>query len=480
MHNRLFALLLAVMFFTSACTVLQENNNISDLPSIEMIPVDTEEETQTAFILLYYFDASSGQLVSKTLPLETGRLEEKPRAVLEAFVNCSENIGLGRISEKLQFTGIKISGDVANVYFSFASALSDKQTFYMSVAAANTVIDNLGVSYANILINGKAMLLSGSPCGLFEKSEGNISNLYTAYLEKFSSGNSSTVNLALYFLDPTREYMLPEVRTISLNSSSTKVLAVEVLRQLSLGAGYNVNLISPVERYFTLADPDSGNTTDTLTGQDASLEISYENNTLFINNAGILFPEVTQNIEPNLACVFYSIANLLPEVTLMKFSFGEVTRYMDLERAKTCLGEEITIYLPNESFSALQSVSRVVNESYALNWNTYMEEITRGPIATDPESLVAAFPTEIGLSDFISLDIQGSCAILTLSADFLNSLEGLSSERQMILIYSIVNTICGMGVVNTVQILIQGIRVKGEGEGINLFSPLMPNLGLIS
>ena len=356
MHNRLFALLLAVMFFTSACTVLQENNNISDLPSIEMIPVDTEEETQTAFILLYYFDASSGQLVSRTVPLGTERLEEKPKAVLEAFVNCAENIGLGRISEKLQFTGVKISGDVANVYFTFASTLSDKQTFYMSVAAANTVIDNLGVSYVNILINGKAMLLNGSPCGLFEKSEGNISNLYTAYLEKFSSENSSaTVNLALYFLDPTRAYMLPEVRTISLNGGSTKVLAVEILRQLSLGAGYNVNLISPVERYFTLADPDSANTADALTGQDASLEISYENNILFINNAGILFPE-TQNIEPYLACVYYSIANLLPEITLMKFSFGEVSYYMDLERAKTCLGEEITIYLPDESFSALQAV----------------------------------------------------------------------------------------------------------------------------
>ena len=109
-----------------------------------------------------------------------------------------------------------------------------------------------------------------------------------------------------------------------------------------------------------------------------------------------------------------------------------------------------------------------------------MEEITRGPIATDPQNLITVFPTEIGLSDFISLDIQDSCAILNLSIDFLNSLEGLSSERQMVLIYSIVNTICGMGVVNTVQILFKGVRVEGVGEGINLFSPLMPNLGLVS
>ena len=97
----------------------------------------------------------------------------------------------------------------------------------------------------------------------------------------------------------------------------------------------------------------------------------------------------------------------------------------------------------------------------------------------DPETVVAAFPGGLLEEDIRSLRISGNTAILDFSENFIYGMERLTVQGQRLLVYSLVNTICSLGPVRSVQFLVEGEAVPAiRGGEIRFVSPLMENPGL--
>ena len=150
------------------------------------------------------------------------------------------------------------------------------------------------------------------------------------------------------------------------------------------------------------------------------------------------------------------------------------------EETAKYLGNVIEIYLPNEDMTSIQQVKRIVHDEEALDWNTYIRLIGEGAIDGDPETVVSVFPGGLSEKDILSFEISGDCAILDFSQNFIYSMERLTAQGQILMIYSIVNTICSIGPIKTVQFLVNGEYVKSvRGGNLSLISPLMPSPGLV-
>jgi len=82
------------------------------------------------------------------------------------------------------------------------------------------------------------------------------------------------------------------------------------------------------------------------------------------------------------------------------------------------------------------------------------------------------------MTDLLSVEVQGSCAIVNFSENFENYYPE-DAVRERLMIYSIVNTLTQDPTIHQVQILVEERRVGAIGS-IDLTNPLIRNPGLIS
>ncbi len=489
MRHTWILVLTAVLLLLSSCTTLTENNTISDLSPVDMTPVTIEQERQLFSASLYYYNENK-QLLFTTQELEVEAWGNMPGLVFQAFVDSPLDPGVGKYGPELRLAGVAISANVATVSLTSVSELSEKQSFFVAVAAANTALNNFSVQYANIVINGDPVSVNGVPCGVFEKKDAGVQEIYDAYKEEYvADKNTYALDAPLYFLDTDGQYALCEVHSLALGAGSVEQRAADILQQLSIGPE-DVSLHSPVRRFFSvLSAADAAGTEDTadvteteetapVEEEGISVQYSEDRHTLSLRHAEALFSAgLEDDLEACLACIYYSMTALLPDISMLECTYGETTYYMDAAQARTYLGNRITIYLPDKDLSKLEAVSRVVRENISLDWTTYIEEIMRGPIESDT-GLVSIFSKAFSSEDLLSLEVTESYVTVNFSSKFRIYLESIPSKRQNMLVYSIVNTFCNIDAVQAVQFLIEGEHVGKVSETLNLFAPLLPNIGL--
>ena len=83
----------------------------------------------------------------------------------------------------------------------------------------------------------------------------------------------------------------------------------------------------------------------------------------------------------------------------------------------------------------------------------------------------------ITAQDLISVQSQGGCATVNFSSNF-ESYYPTDTDKERLMIYSIVNTLTSEPSINRVQILVEDRRVGALGA-IDLTNPLIRNPGII-
>lgn len=472
--KRTLAGCLALLFLCSSCSVLKEETaeQWEDVLPTEV----TQAGSVTVYPSLYYMDETTGQLMLSSGELQLEDWKQSPTAIVQALLDSPIDLGFGYISSKTYIQQVELSADVANVYLWVDMYLNDRQRYFLSVLVANTLIENFDVHYVNVEISGKYASMLSMPLGLYERQEGILNDLYQQQreqIEALGEDDAFLVNLGFYYLAGNSGYILPEVASVDVRESDPLRRMAEVLLQLSKGAKYAQGYVSPL-REEALEQVLQGGA-----AEGPERYFSYQNGMLNIMHAEELFLDAEGREKLCMASVFYTLHSVFPGLEKMRCEWQGMQILLDENDARQYLGSPVEIYLPSEDMTSLQKVRRIVHARQALDGNTYIRLIAKGPVEGDPETVVAAFPGGLLEEDIRSLRISGNTAILDFSENFIYGMERLTVQGQRLLVYSLVNTICSLGPVRSVQFLVEGEAVPAiRGGEIRFVSPLMENPGL--
>ncbi len=458
-RKTLCILLAAVLL--CGCSVLRENTDLSGLPSVRpkqsLSPGDYEPYRAT----LYYLDPQRNTLSTEIREIELLSSSPKATQVFEALLAGPEERGLMGFGSSYSLKGVEITGGIANIYVSTTLQLSDQRRLVTCAALANTAIDNLGVRYASIFLNGEPVYLADRPCGLLGKTDLDMTAFYESYLERASQPVWS-IAVALYFLNDSRTYMVPEVRTLSFEGEN---YLQEILYQLSLGPAHKSYLASPVLPNYDF----------TYDGAPGSIR---ENGILYIDSLQALFPSQSNSaMRQHMACLYYSFHGVVKGLYGMEFTRGMEKTNVTFSISQLYLGDEILLYFPGKELKHLESFYHVVRAGRTQGLTTYLEELAEGPSASEALHALPCFPADMDIDGLIGAETRGSVALINFNAEMLYSLEGFSEDELYLFLYSIVNTLCEIDSVNVVQFSFEGEVIDELGR-FSLAMPLHPNIGL--
>lgn len=469
------ALLVCLLFLCNGCSVLKEEKKIQE---ISLLPQQLEQTGYlTIYPILYYIDETTGKIMSTSTKLQIEEWIQSPVLIVQALLSSQIDLGFGYIGSKIHVEDVELTSGIANVYLQSDISMSDRQRYFLSVLIANTLIENCDVNYVNVEISGMPASIMGMPIGLLGKNEGSLPELYQqqrSMIEQLE-GEIYNANIGLYFMEETTGTLLAEVRSVNVNYAGQREMIANVLWQQAKGAKYETTYASPLNEVAL----------SQILGQCSEEELgkyfSYEEGILTVWQADMLFSCDREEMRGmSMAAVYDTLRGILPKLKSLCCYWQDEVMVMQSGEAEKYLGKEIRIYLPNEDMTSIQQVKRIVHAEEALDWNTYIRLIGEGPINGDPESVVSVFPGGLSEEDILSFEVSGDCAVLNFSENFIYSMERLTAQGQILMIYSIVNTICSVGPIKTLQFLVNGEYVQSvRGGNLSLISPLLPSPGLV-
>lgn len=106
-------------------------------------------------------------------------------------------------------------------------------------------------------------------------------------------------------------------------------------------------------------------------------------------------------------------------------------------------------------------------------------ELIKGPLSGEGDNASPVIPVGISDKDILSVNVYSDTAYVNLSKNFISSCAGLSSKKEMLLVYAIVNTITAMDGISKVQFLVEGQQANTLAGTICLTDPFLKNYGLI-
>ena len=453
--------LLATTMLLCGCSILRENNDVSGLPSIEPQQSLSSSDYEPYRATLYYLDPQRNTLSTEIREIELVTSSPKATQVFGALLSGPNERGLTGFGSSYSLKGVEITGGIANIYVSTTLSLGDQRRLVTCAALANTAVDNLGVRYANIFLNGEPAYIAGKPCGLLGKTDLDMTAFYESYLEKASQPTWS-IAVALYFLNDSRTYMAPEVRSLTFEGEN---YLSEILYQLSLGPAHKSYLASPVLPNYVFS----------YGGEFGTIG---EGGTIHIDSVQSLFPSKSNtSMRQHMACLYYSFHGVVQGLKGMEFTRGLEKNNVTFSISQLYLGDEILLYFPGKELKHLESFYHVVRAGRTQGLTTYLEELAAGPSSSEALAALPSFPSDMGMDGLISVGMRGSIALVNFNAEMLYSLEGFEEDELNLFLYSIVNTLCEIESVSAVQFYFEGEIIDELGR-FSLAMPLYPNIGL--
>ncbi|MBQ4062347.1 MAG: GerMN domain-containing protein [Christensenellaceae bacterium] len=480
--SKVLCAIAAIIILLTGCTTIKENNTISDL-SLPSPPHKTEDSVKRSIMpSLYFFDSSYTKLLVETRELTVDENEHEADLIIEALLSGPAGDSAKALGSGLSLDYIEISGEIANAYLLADRTYDEQRKFIISVAITNTICDYFGVSYVSVFINGEALRINGYPCTVMQKSDTlNVVDLYNEYVARYSSqfyiGNEEhDMTVILYFPDETGTYILPEVRTIPVVflediEECRKALCLKLIEELYKGPQNKDNLKSCITNYAVAT---------------RFLNTEYDEDTDKLSIVFSRSPFIpSENYAPNgfdpvmTASVYYTIAGALGGIKRMDLIYPGKTVSLSRALTKIYMGSVITLYFPDETGSYLFAVSRTVYFDSAHNPETYITELMHGPLETDIDELKPAFSNDMHDSMFNSVEVKNGIAYVDLTEDFAKAAKKMTDDNERIMFYSMINTLCSIPRINSVQFTIDG-EFRGDIGGVmHIEYPLMPNHGLL-
>lgn len=460
---------------------------------------DTRQDYEQAVVLyLPSLDGTKLLAVPQNAVLSASR--QRSRTLCEMLLahpgtEAAAPVG-GNVNLALSDTDpVEVSGQVVTVSLA-ASALrlSHEQLFTVGQAIANTLGQFGDVAYVNVLISGAqpGMNIAATlPAGCYQpNSREDLSALWARASAPLSSARRSFA-AALYYPAPSGKGILCEARTLSFTASDLSGMAVTLLEALSAGA----EALPNVPRCPELASFLRGTPTLSESGGVRRLVLRFSEDL----NSALINAGITRSVM--MASLCWTLTTFLPGIEGIEIHIGservntltpsgtyngagEIITFQDgLMRRRDFSGfllEECALYFANAQ-GKLEKTYRPIPYYEAASARALVEQLMLGPQPYDSKSgLSAVLPGGLRSADLLGVGFQDKTLLLNFSAQLVALAKDMDGEKEALLIYSLVNTVCQLPGVKRAALYVQGSQPDSLAGAIYLPGDFLPNTDMVS
>lgn len=451
-------------------------------------PTGDSRAERSQRVTLYYISADQQQLSPLSRNIRLMGDESAAEKALERLLEGTGTASLLPVAPQgTQLIDLEISQGIATVNLSVDALALDAQALcWMKAAMANTLVGLEGIEYVHVLVDGKEENAMSLPTGALTATSATLTALWAQQLadeERFMAnpaGAQIQRRIVLYFGAWQDGRLLPETRDLVLSSGNAAQDIVEALRQGPENA--HAHAILPQDATLKLA-PEVA----TLEDGRRVLLVSF-NDGLYekLERDGLSAWQLLSGLAytlcraiPQLDGITVSVNGQLItrlEDGLRRLTFEDaVIAPEDFDDAVARMG---TLYFGNAQ-GTLSRVERAMDCQSAVSPRALMEQLLAGPYVFDGDALPIV-PDGVTEADLTGIRIEDNCARLNLSSNFYRLCQGMTQVEERNLIYSIVNTLCGLEDVDRVRFYIGGQVVDTLAGWIYLKGELLPNPGLVA
>lgn len=430
---------------------------------------------------LYFFDESASQLSTEVLRL-SGEYSDKNQIehVVTKLIDGPTTTELvSTLPEDINVNRVDLTEDIITVDLS-PEFYQAEDLSLARAALVNTLLELGNAKYVKILIDGNEATVTpehtSGVLGLLARYPVNIADIQALEVQSFANPESAKINRELYFQDNAGQFLLPEVRTITVkNGNYSEAIIRELIKgPAKEGLGY----------YPTLAKGTLLVRTEVVEKDDTTSGISlYFSNEFKSKFTGGRTQEVIM-----ISSILYSMSTL-PDIDFINIYYengkGEFVNKSDgnisyenltAERFPDKIGKRIRVYYGDEQGMLLIPEYKAVSRKETNLLSRILLEMTKEPILPDS---IRVIPTELTKED-IRVKSLGNMAVVDVPIRYF---EGMDTDNKRLLqgLYAVVNTLtdpmnsCG---VSEVQFTVEGDLIDSYDD-ISLKEPFVMNPALI-
>ena len=498
-------LILAVCLLLSGCGVIRDQKLAGAQVPVSVFDLTgLDDYVRVEKSAVYFLNETSGStLMAELRTLVVSQDTNPASSAIQELLKGTSNDSLSSVApEGMTLDFLEYSKDVVNVYLKyFGETLQAKSAYILEQAIANTVTDILGPVSVCVFYNGIRAGLAGYPSAPLKKQTGSIEdawlNAYSRFVpeaaladdENVQNGaasgegdepkpRTSEMSTVLYFVAAGGGYILPEVRTVKYSDDN---FIEALLLELKNGPRDTAAMRSPLIADIELAQPptyiDAGN-------GKRILELSFSRTPVQVgisNLSGELL---------SYAALIYTITGFVPNIKSVDvyvsgkriITIDEEHWFFDgMERTDFFgyIASSAPIYFADQSSDLLLEVPRNMEQGKTWSARERVLEVLNGPHEGDGDNVWPVMPAGVTADDIKSVDVYNDIAYVDFSQRFMDACAGLSGKNEMLLVYSVVNTITAMDGIKRVQFTVEGQQIDKLTGYLSMSDPFLRNYGII-
>lgn len=480
MKKKITAIVLLVLcFILPSCTAYKDASPSSTiLTSKDIQTIDDGASDNIKLNLYFYTNATNNFTREIRVVKREGNEPLAEFALNELFKGPQDGNGAVPLSDNIKLKNLEITQDTANVYLNEEAfnGLDSLAQVKARLAIYYTLKDIENIQYVNLYVGDSEIGYKFKPFGTLKKY--NIDE----YKNEFLNGIAATQqmvqkrNVTLYFADLSGEYLLPEVRTITITDNS---YVISVVNELIKG---------PVDRTVAKAilTSDCGVTSANITtsGGVRTLTLRFKNLPKLANTSGLKSEQLTY------ASLVYSLTGFLVDIDrVVIYSGSSIVYTQTTSNTKTIyntrnlyskyIGSQIALYYPDTTKKQLYKVLRTVYNGDAQDPIYILKQLFNGPTESETTLAWPMLPKGVNSDDIISVEIKGQTIYVDFTENFYHVLEE-NKGNEFTTAFSIVNTLCELPGVKKVQFLMNGQKRDVLADKIKIKEPVYPDYGIIN
>jgi len=502
--KRALLLVLAACLVLSGCGVIRDQRQAGEnVPVSEMDTSGLENYERTEKSAVYFYNETSQTLMAESRTLVVDQDANPAETAVRELLKGPSNASLKSVApEGMTLDFLEYSQGVVNVYLKYGGEMPQpEQAYIMEQAIANTVTDILGQVSVCAFYNGLRVGVGGYPSGPLRKQTGSIPDAWGSVFAKYvpqstaptngenpapsktnggaeepEKPKTSEINTVLYFVSPDGRFILPEVRTIKYTGEQ---YIETLIQELKNGPRNTAAMKSPLKADAELLrEP----VLKEISGGRLALELYFPQSPV---QPGYL--DASEMI--SYAALVYTITGFMPYVNTVEIyvaghrvdKVGDTRFFGGMRRADYAglIGSSAPVYFGDKTSDLLVEVQRNMEQGKVWSARARVLELLAGPLEEDGAHVWPLMPPGVTADDIPSVDVYGDTAYVDLSARFKQACAGMTAKSEMLLVYSIVNTITAMDGISKVQFTVGGKQVDKLAGYLCLSDPLLRNYGII-
>lgn len=508
--KRWIAAAAALCMLFAGCGVIKDTGEYGAyIPTSKIDTSSLGEKGRVEKTAVYFINASSGMLTAEISNIFIGEDTNPATDAIEQLLKGPFSERLTAVAPAgMRLERIECSRNVANVYLKYSGlAILPEDKFKLELAIANTVTDILGTKYTSVFYNGVQpgfVAEEGAaavPCEPHEKQTGGITDAWLQASANYKevpalpipggepkpepggkdaqqtpeSPKENELATVLYFISSGGSFILPEVRDVKYTGSA---YVRTLLGELGKGPQNTSVMATPVAEGLELVEEP-----EILPADDGYiLKLNFSKlPTRYVYSD-------TKDAKLSYAALVYTLTGFLPGVRYVDIYVngnrvepysGASSAGMNRQDFIGLIGSSAPLYFEDKNSDLLLEVSRSMEQAKIWNAKERLLELLKGPLEGEDDNAEPIMLQGITEEDILSVDIYGDTAFVNLSLGFKNACADLKPKSEMLLVYSIVNTITSMDGISKVQFLIEGNQTDTLAGNLCLSNPFIRNYGII-